>query len=138
MTKKFSTKLWNVTFMHITLISIVVFGGLPKREGNQKVMSLLQPFQMFLTSNGQIGRTPDWKSGKSSLKPPCLLRLHSDILLTVTLFKSKKGSPCTENPGYSDIPLTVTLFGRPNNSTVSGEACTRHGLSSVKTTIYPK
>ena len=38
-------------------------------------------------------------------------------------FWSKKGSPYSENPGYSDIPLTVTLFGRPNTVTVSGEAC---------------
>ena len=36
---------------------------------------------------------------------------------------SKKGSPYTENPGYSDILLTVILFGRPNPVTVSREAC---------------
>ena len=39
-------------------------------------------------------------------------------------FWGKKGSPCTENPGYSDFPHTVTLFGRPNAVTVTGEACT--------------
>ena len=48
---------------------------------------------------------------------------YSDILVRVTLFRSKKGSPYNENPGYSDIPLTVTLLSRPNTVTVSGEAC---------------
>ena len=48
---------------------------------------------------------------------------YSEILLTVTLFWSIKGSAYTENPGCSDILLAVTLFGRPNHVTVSGEAC---------------
>ena len=50
---------------------------------------------------------------------------YSDIVVTVTVFGSKEGSPYTENPGYSDILLTLTLFGHPNTVTVSGEACTR-------------
>ena len=48
---------------------------------------------------------------------------YIDIPATVTLLWSIKGSPYTENPGYSDILLTVTLFGRPNTVTVIGEAC---------------
>ena len=39
-------------------------------------------------------------------------------------FWSIKGSPYTENAGYSDILLTVRLFCRPNTVTVSGELCT--------------
>jgi len=48
---------------------------------------------------------------------------YSDIPAIVTVFWSIKGSPYTENPGYSDILLTVTLIGHPNTVTVSGEAC---------------
>ena len=35
----------------------------------------------------------------------------------MTVFWSIKGSPYTDNLGYSDIPLTSTLFGRPNTVT---------------------
>ena len=53
---------------------------------------------------------------------------YSDIPATGTVFWSIRGSPCSENPGYSDILLTVTLVGRPNTVTKSGEACSKLNL----------
>ena len=57
----------------------------------------------------------------------------SDIVIRVRVFRSKKGSPYTENPGNIDIPLTVTLFGRRNTVTESGETCT--SISRVKSCL---
>ena len=63
---------------------------------------------------------------------------NSDIPATVTLFGSKKGSPFSENPGYSDILHTVTLFGRPNTVTVSGEACNVCFFKIISCYVLPK
>ena len=52
---------------------------------------------------------------------------YSDILLTVTVFGSKLGSPYTKICWLECHLLTVTLFRRPNGVTVSGQNCSLWG-----------